>query len=52
MTMPKVDDIVTFEGEEYRVLELLSAQFVAECVTKEGSDTFIFYKDRDWKVKT
>ena len=45
---PKPEDLISYEGEIYRVLWLLSSQFVCECVSKERGEKFISYRDA-WK---
>ena len=48
-TKPKLEDTIVYDGDEYRVVTLLSKQFVAECLTTERSHQFIFYTD-DWRT--
>ena len=50
MRKPEVEDLVLYDGVEYRVTELLSSQFVVERLDIEAIHEFIFYRDA-WRHK-
>ena len=47
---PEPEDMISYEGEIYRVLWLLSSQFVCECISNEEKvgEKFISFTDA-WK---